>query len=110
MTTRWQLTDDIFNEALNFPPTERVAFLSDACGSDDDLRRDVESLLQYVSDSESYLQAVVDETAREFSASLHVPQVPGSAPTWFFAKSATEVWEPSTSPLAPTATSSRKSR
>ena len=73
MTIRWQLTDEIFNEALNVAPAHRSDFLTEACGPDEDMRRDVESLLLYASDSESYLQSVVDDTARDLSASLNCP-------------------------------------
>src|SRR5690349_5979483 len=76
MTIRWQRTDEIFNEAMNRPPADRRAFLAEACGDDADLRREVESLLDYVSDSEGYLQSLVDETMRELRASL--PFAPGA--------------------------------
>jgi eukaryotic-like serine/threonine-protein kinase len=42
---RWQRVKEIFNTALQYSPDERVVFLSSACGDDDTLRREVESLL-----------------------------------------------------------------
>jgi tetratricopeptide (TPR) repeat protein len=38
---------DLFLEALERPPGERAAFLTEACGHDPDLRMEVESLLQF---------------------------------------------------------------
>lgn len=37
--------DDIFQQALDLPPSERQAFLDDACGDDADQRREIEDLL-----------------------------------------------------------------
>src|ERR1035438_5011106 len=76
MTAPWQQTEDIFNQALERPAAERKAFVAAACRGDENLRREVESLLEYASDSESYLQAMVDETARDLKSSL-----PGAAGT-----------------------------
>ncbi len=70
MTMRWRLTEEIFNEALNLPPDGRNVYLAEVCGSDGELRNEVESLLLYASDSESYLQALVDETAQDLNSSL----------------------------------------
>ncbi len=47
MTTpqRWQEIDRIFADALECEPAERAAFLEEACGGDEELRKEVESLL-----------------------------------------------------------------
>ena len=42
---RWQQVKEIFNSALNYRPEERGSFLSQACSGDDNLRREVESLI-----------------------------------------------------------------
>ena len=42
---RWQQVKIVFEEALDCPTSERAAFLDRACASDDDLRREVLSLL-----------------------------------------------------------------
>ena len=44
---RWRRVDGIVEAALELAPSERPAFLSDACGEDVELRRDVESLLAH---------------------------------------------------------------
>ena len=45
MTDRWSATERIFHAALERPVEARAAFLAEACGGDDALRRDVQSLL-----------------------------------------------------------------
>src|SRR5215471_1432514 len=42
---RWQHVDQLFQAALERAPEERTAFISEACGDDDSLRREVEALL-----------------------------------------------------------------
>jgi TolB-like protein len=42
---RWRQIDDVLDAALETPPDDRAAFLERACGDDDDLRSEVESLL-----------------------------------------------------------------
>ena len=42
---RWQRAKDVFQAALDRAPEARAAFLAEACAGDDELRRDVESLL-----------------------------------------------------------------
>ncbi|HEX7288672.1 MAG TPA: serine/threonine-protein kinase [Candidatus Angelobacter sp.] len=44
-TDRWKRMKELFGAALERDPGERSAFLREACGQDDDLRREVESLL-----------------------------------------------------------------
>ena len=42
---RWRRIGALFDQITEMPGSERHAFLSDSCGDDDELRRDVESLL-----------------------------------------------------------------
>ena len=42
---RWKEIDRIFAAALEREPAERAAFLDEACGGDEQLRKEVESLL-----------------------------------------------------------------
>src|SRR5262245_7725672 len=42
---RWQRVKEVFQTALDRPSDTRAAFLHDVCGSDLELRREVESLL-----------------------------------------------------------------
>jgi len=50
---RWRAIDAIFADAVERPATERAAFLANACGTDAELRAEVESLLAaYDSDAD----------------------------------------------------------
>ena len=42
---RWATVDRLYHEALGRPAEERAAFLGEACAGDEELRREVESLL-----------------------------------------------------------------
>ena len=44
---RWQKVDRLLNEALAKPLEERDAFLAAACANDEELLREVESLLSF---------------------------------------------------------------
>ena len=43
---RWKRIDQLYDEALNHKTDERLAFIRQASGDDEDLRREVESLLE----------------------------------------------------------------
>jgi serine/threonine protein kinase len=45
---RWKEIDRVFAAALDHEPAERSAFLVEACGDDDELRKEVESLIVHV--------------------------------------------------------------
>ncbi len=49
--SRWQRAKELFGSALERGPAERSAFLADACGEDEALRQEVESLLKAHQDS-----------------------------------------------------------
>jgi hypothetical protein len=44
-SARWQRVEEIYQAAAERKPEERAAFLAVACAGDEDLRREVESLL-----------------------------------------------------------------
>jgi len=46
-TERWRRIEELFNRAVAVPPEQRAAFLDAACGDDQDLRAEVESLLAH---------------------------------------------------------------
>lgn len=64
MPERWRQIEDIFQSAADCAPQERVALLDTACGSDTELRREVESLLKLHDNSDfTVSSAVVDAIA-----------------------------------------------
>jgi serine/threonine protein kinase/Tol biopolymer transport system component len=46
-SARWQQIDSIFQSALELDPYRRAAFLNQSCGSDPEVRKEVESLLSF---------------------------------------------------------------
>ncbi|MGH9839333.1 MAG: protein kinase domain-containing protein [Blastocatellia bacterium] len=54
---RWRQVDQLFQAALERAPEERAAFISEACGGDDSLRREVEALLAADGEAESFIEA-----------------------------------------------------
>jgi eukaryotic-like serine/threonine-protein kinase len=54
---RWQHVERLYHDALARDEGERAAFLRDACGADETLRREVESLLAYAGDAQLFMAA-----------------------------------------------------
>jgi hypothetical protein len=46
---RWKLIEDIFHQCLQLPAESRAAFLDAHCGSDTELRKQIEALLDSAS-------------------------------------------------------------
>jgi len=65
---RWQQIDRLFHATLEWPPTARAKFLSQACGTDQDLQREVESLLAAHGRDGDFLQRPAYEVSTEFFA------------------------------------------
>jgi serine/threonine protein kinase len=53
---RWRVVDAILKAALAWEPAERVAFVADACGDDEELRREVASLLAAHDEADEFLE------------------------------------------------------
>jgi eukaryotic-like serine/threonine-protein kinase len=68
---RWSTVDGLFEAALSRAPSERSAFLDEACAGDETLRREVESLLAHDQDARGFLEApaveLVGDTGRDLS-------------------------------------------
>ncbi len=52
---RFQKSKELFDQALERPASERASFLGRACGDDTELRREVESLLAFAANEDSFL-------------------------------------------------------
>src|SRR5262245_43866918 len=61
---RYKQVGDLFRAAQEMPPEQRTRFLADACGNDQALQKEVESLLAYAARSDD----VIDRSAMEVSA------------------------------------------
>ncbi len=54
---RWKQIEQLYHAALKLEPGQQSAFLQEACTGDEDLRREVESLLAHESQAESFIEA-----------------------------------------------------
>ena len=52
----WTTVKRIHQSALDSDPSERAAFVDESCGGDETLRREVQSLLTYAAEAESFLE------------------------------------------------------
>ncbi len=53
---RWQKVKKLFDVVIELAPAGRKRFLDESCGTDDNLRREVENLLASFEDAESFLE------------------------------------------------------
>jgi serine/threonine protein kinase len=56
MNDQWQKAKELYEAAIMRPPGERLSFLDERCGGDEELRLEVESLLSFSDDAESFLE------------------------------------------------------
>ena len=75
--TRWQEIDRIFAAALDCEPAARAAFLAEACGGDEQLRAQVESLLASDVPESLVLQYHFAPSALEFTTGTTWADGPG---------------------------------
>jgi len=74
---RWKQIKEVYDRALDLGGEERESLLAEACGDDDDLRREVESLLAAHEDAGSFLQSpAVEVAAREIVGDEITPPAP----------------------------------
>jgi len=64
-TDRWTLIEEIFQGALERPPTERKHYLEAACENDNELLSEIEALLESDNDSEIVLRSLIADDLRE---------------------------------------------
>ncbi len=62
---RWQRAKELFDSALELEAEERRVFLEQECAGDDELRREVESLLASDDDSDSFMESPAVEDAAD---------------------------------------------
>ena len=73
---RWRKVDELFEAALEHESSHRAAFLDQACGSDKDLRREVEKMLDFEKHSEDFIKTDVFDIAAKL-----ITQPPVKTPT-----------------------------
>src|SRR5213595_3582580 len=62
---RWKQVNDLFQSAVERAPGERAAFLDETCNSDEELRREVESLLTSHVRAQNFIELPAFEVAPE---------------------------------------------
>src|SRR5262245_24627405 len=60
---RWQEIKRLYLTALEKEAAQRAAFLDQVCAGDDDLRREIESLLAYENEAEQFIESSAIEVA-----------------------------------------------
>ncbi len=73
---RWRQIEDLYHAALEREESERPAFLEQACGGDEALRREVESLLSFHQQARSFIEAPALEEAAGALASSAATSTP----------------------------------
>src|SRR5215208_1573471 len=68
---RYKKIDEVFDAALELEPLKRPAYLKQACGSDSELRREVQSLLDACQEVGNFIQTPALEAAAQSLADQH---------------------------------------
>jgi tetratricopeptide (TPR) repeat protein len=69
-TARWRKIEELYHSALEREGSGRAVFVAQACGGDESLRQEVESLLAQARDTENFLDApALDVAARDLATS-----------------------------------------
>ena len=74
---RWQQVERLYHSVLTKHPSERSGFLAEICAGDEELRRELESLLAYEDRAETFIESpALDVAARmmagEYSRTVRV--------------------------------------
>jgi serine/threonine protein kinase/TolB-like protein/Flp pilus assembly protein TadD len=68
---RWQHVERLYHSALTKHPGERSDFLVEVCAGDEELRREVESLLAYEDRAETFIESPALDVAARMMADEH---------------------------------------
>src|SRR4030095_8338418 len=68
-TGRWKKAFDLFQTAVERAPEERAAFLDESCHDDEDMRREVESLLTSHERAQNFIEIPAFKVAPELATS-----------------------------------------
>jgi serine/threonine protein kinase len=78
-TERWRQVEEIFQAVVELDGAERDAFMTEACGDDTELRREIESLLAYVAASAPSVRPfreAIEGAARSLTIERSEPEEP----------------------------------
>ena len=91
---RWQQIEALYQSARELEPGQRDALLAEACAGDEELRREVESLLRHQPDDDNFRTAAALQIAAQALAQdpVNLSSARRSDPTRFFRFLASVVW------------------
>src|SRR5947207_797623 len=75
-TERWERTKQILEEALRIAPEQRPAYLDLVCGTDSEMRAEVESLIASHAEAGSEFLAAAAPELLDLSSSVKLPKLP----------------------------------
>ena len=84
MSERWELIESLYHAALERETEARAAFLAEACAGDEELRREVVSLIAYDAHAAGLIESpVLEVAAREWAdeSSSFLSHPPANAPS-----------------------------
>src|SRR5688572_15009467 len=84
MSERWKQVESLYHAALERETATRAAFLAEACAGDEELRREVASLIDYDGQPASFIESpALEVAAREWAdePSSLLSQPPVNAPS-----------------------------
>ena len=68
---RWQRIEELYERALAREPAEREPYLAEACGEDQELRREVDSLLGHAQGADDFLEKpALEVAARQYVSAV----------------------------------------
>jgi serine/threonine protein kinase/Tfp pilus assembly protein PilF len=70
---RWEEIGEVYHAALELAPEERAGFLEQACAGDEELRREVDSLIEANQNAGEFIAAPVLKDAAQMLASIQNP-------------------------------------
>src|SRR5258708_21355395 len=65
---RWRRVEELYHGASKLATDQRATFLQNACGKDEELRREVQSLLTYEKSAQSFIEAPAFDVAARLMA------------------------------------------
>jgi len=98
MTDRWQQIEKLYHSALELDESQRKPFLDRACSGDEDLRREVESLLSRQRSAEQFFEAPAIQVGAKVMGRTPPQSLVGAAWAWS-TRHAIHGWRQQNSPL-----------
>src|SRR5437870_13895666 len=61
----WEKLEELFQAAVDVAPDDRAAFVAQTCGGDDELRRELESMIRHHDQADGFIDSPAYEIAAE---------------------------------------------